>query len=421
MPGKVLIITYYWPPSGGAGVQRWLKFTKYLPSAGWIPVVLTVRPEAATYPFTDPSLYGDVPLDVEVTRTNATNYFRLYSRDKTKIPSSGFANNPEKGFKDKLSRFLRGNLFIPDPRRGWNRYAVKEASRIITAENINTVVTSSPPHSTQLIGLRLKKKFPHLKWIADLRDPWTDIYYYESFYPTALARLIDNHYERAVLRKADLITTVGFTLGQQFAAKIAGIEDKIHIIPNGYDESDFWDVKPEPSPCFTITFTGTLSDLYPVGGFVNAVKALQNKGCHVKVRFTGMISDNQRQDLITQLGSDNLEFIKYVDHGRAIGQMVSASLLLLVIAKHRDNKSFLSGKLFEYIASGTPVLCLGPVDGDAARLIEQHRYGRCFDYNDSSGIENFIMEHIANPQQKRSVHPYEFSRKHLTEQYARLL
>ncbi len=154
MPGKVLIITYYWPPSGGAGVQRWLKFAKYLPSSGWLPVVLTVRPEDAAYPFTDESLNDEVPVDVEVRKTKATNYFSFYSKDQSKIPSGGFANNPGKGFKNKVSRFIRGNFFIPDPRRGWNKYAFAEASRLIREEGISHIITTSPPHSTQLIGLK---------------------------------------------------------------------------------------------------------------------------------------------------------------------------------------------------------------------------------------------------------------------------
>lgn len=421
MPAKVLIITYYWPPSGGAGVQRWLKFTKYLPASGWLPVVLTVKPEYAAYPFRDATLYGEIPIDVEVVRTKATNYFSIYSKDAGKLPSAGFAKGPAEGFKEKISRFIRGNFFIPDPRRGWNMYAFRAACKIIKEENIDHVITTSPPHSTQLIGLRIKKKFPHIKWIADLRDPWTEIYYYDMFYPTPLARQIDRYYEKTVLKKADLITTVGYTLGKQFEAIVPGIEEKIRVIHNGYDDSDFQNITPVIPERFTISFTGTISYAYPLDGFINAVKSLLSKGADLLVRFTGAVSGEQQKQMVAALGAEHLEFIPYADHHKAIEQMVSSSLLLLVIASHKDNRSFLSGKLFEYIASGRPVLCLGPVDGDAARMLEHHNFGKCFDYFDSGGIEDFILNHIKNPSQTRTVLPVEFTRRHLAEQMAKLL
>ena len=160
---KVLIVTYYWPPSGGAGVQRWLKFSKYLPEFGWEPIILTVDPEFAAYPVTDFSLTGDLPVSVKVHKTPATNYFSIYRKDKTKIPSAGFANNIDNTFKGKILRFVRGNFFLPDPRRGWNNYAFKKACELIKSEGIKHIITTSPPHSTQLIGLKLKKKYSFRK------------------------------------------------------------------------------------------------------------------------------------------------------------------------------------------------------------------------------------------------------------------
>ncbi|MGB8491633.1 MAG: glycosyltransferase, partial [Bacteroidales bacterium] len=232
---KVLIITYYWPPGSGAGVQRWLKFSKYLPQYGWEPVILTVDPAYATYPALDDTLNNDVPAQLKVHKTKARDYFRLYKKDKSKIPSSGFAADTDKTFAGWLARFIRGNFFIPDPRRGWNKYALIKAVRLIEEEGIVNVITTSPPHSTQLIGLRLKKRFPGIRWIADLRDPWTDIYYYDQFHPTRFSKWIDINFEKRVLRSADLIITVGKSLKELFASKIAGQKDKIEIVPNGYD------------------------------------------------------------------------------------------------------------------------------------------------------------------------------------------
>jgi len=193
---KVLIVTYYWPPGSGAGVQRWLKFSKYLPQYGWEPFILTVDPQYAAYPSIDSTLEKEIPVNVKVFRTKATDWFRIYSKNKSKIPTAGFANNYDNSFKGILFRFLRGNLFIPDPRKGWNRFALRKALEIIEKEGITCIVTTSPPHSTQLIGMKLKRRYPGIRWIADLRDPWTDIYYYKKFYPAFFPRMIDSAYEK---------------------------------------------------------------------------------------------------------------------------------------------------------------------------------------------------------------------------------
>jgi glycosyltransferase involved in cell wall biosynthesis len=261
---KVLIVTYYWPPSGGAGVQRWLKFSKYLPEFGWEPIILTVDPEYAAYPVTDFSLNDDIPASIKVVTTPATNYFSIYKKDKSKIPTAGFANNIDNTFKGKLLRFVRGNFFLPDPRRGWNKYAFKKACELIEAEGIRHIITTSPPHSTQLIGLNLKKKYRFIKWTVDLRDPWTDIYYYKQFYPTLISKAVDVRYEIRVLKRADNIITVGESLKTLFSSKVNNIEKKIRVITNGYDESDFKEVPKVIPKRFTITYVGTLSDIYPI-------------------------------------------------------------------------------------------------------------------------------------------------------------
>jgi len=418
---KVLIITYYWPPSGGAGVQRWLKFTKYLPEFGWQPVVLTVDPEYAAYPATDTTLAIEIPESTKVVRTKATDWFRFYGRNKTKVPSAGFATNRDDSFKGKVFRFIRGNFFIPDPRRGWNRHALAKAGELIKKEGIKHIITTSPPHSTQLIGLKLKKRYPEITWLADLRDPWTDIYYYEMFYPTFISRKLDSLYEKNVLLNADIITTVGPSLGKYFESKISGIEGKIRIVHNGYDESDFENVAVPASDKFTLSYTGTISELYPLEGFLAAINNLREKGLEFSMKFTGQISDPQRKKLISTLGTERIEFHQYADHKTVVRQMVSSSMQLLVLAKGPGNNSFLPGKLFEYIASGKPVLCLGPVEGDSAMILEKGGFGKCFDYNDIAGISGFIENHIQNIQEEIKTPPSEFSRRLLAGKIAGLL
>jgi len=411
---KVLIVTYYWPPSGGAGVQRWLKFSKYLPEFGWEPIILTVDPEFAAYPVTDFSLKEDLPSSIKVYSTPAINYFGIYKKDISKIPSAGFANSIDNTLKGKLLRFIRGNFFLPDPRKGWNKYAYKKACELIETEGIKNIITTSPPHSTQLVGLKIKKKYPALNWIADLRDPWTDIYYYKQFYPTFFSKLIDLGYEESVLRKADKIITVGASLKNLFSAKVKGIESKTEVITNGYDKDDFSGMIAETPSKFTITYVGTLSDIYPVDGFLNALYSFKEKRNEFILRFIGTVSQKQKDLIQSKTGASIVEFIPYVDHTEAIKYMLNTSVLLLIIPDHQSNKSIITGKLFEYLASGKPIVCLGPADGDAAVIIEITGHGITFSYADSKGISEYLSTLISGISiiEKRS--PEVFSRMELT-------
>jgi glycosyltransferase involved in cell wall biosynthesis len=393
---KVLIITYYWPPSGGAGVQRWLRFSKYLPQLGWEPVILTVDPAYATYPAIDKSLEIEVPESIEVFRTKATDWFRFYSQKKSDIPTAGFAKNNENTLKEKLSRFIRGNLFLPDPRRGWNKYAFKKACEIIETSGINHIITTSPPHSTQLIGLKLKKKYPHIKWIADLRDPWTDIYYYKQFYPTPIARKIDTAFETKVLRTADSIITVGKSLKSHFAEKIRGIENKIEVITNGFDENDFAGLSATKTGLFTISYIGTLSDSYPINGFLDALSDFDRKGSNFNLKFVGTVSSAQKDLILSGIKKSSVEFIPYSDHKKAIGYMSESDLLLLIIPDHQSNKSIITGKLFEYIATKKTVICLGPEGGNAADILTSCNAGKSFYYTDKPGILSYLEESLKN-------------------------
>jgi glycosyltransferase involved in cell wall biosynthesis len=418
---KVLVVTYYWPPGSGAGVQRWLKFSKYLPDFGWEPVILTIDPSFAAYPALDKSLEAEIPTSLTVIRTKATDYFRLYSKDKSKIPSSGFASNDEDNLKSVLIRFIRGNFFIPDPRKGWNKFAFREACQIIEKYKIEHIITSSPPHSTQLIGLKLKKKFPFIKWIADLRDPWTDIYYYDRFFPTYPAKKIDAQFELNVLKSADRIITVGKSLKELFCSKEAGLEKKTMVISNGYDEDDFDGVKSSVPDTFTISYIGTLSDSYPVNGFLKALVRFRNAGNDFKMRFVGFVSEKQKKLISSALEEKNLEFIGYVDHHSAIKYMSGSSLLLLIIPDHPSSRSIITGKLFEYIATGKPILCLGPDEGDAAVCLRESGHKGVFSWDDSHSIEDFIYTISGHHGSSAFSKNNGFSRKELTRKLVEVL
>lgn len=413
---KVLIITYYWPPSGGAGVQRWLKFAKYLPEFGWQPVILTVDPQYASYPQRDDSLTNEIGPDCMVYTTKSFELYNLYKliSGKKEVPYGGFANESKESFLQKVSKFLRGNFLLPDPRKGWNKYALKKAEELIREFNIGTVVTTSPPHSTQLIGLKLKKRH-NIKWIADLRDPWTDIYYYHQFKHTALARQVDRNYERKVIEQADVIVSVSEDVKRIFAEKSRKpIAAKTVIVPNGYDEDDFKlkDIPVENRKI--ITYTGTISEAYDVDKLLEALVRLNDKlKAELLLRFVGKIPQTVEQRF-RDTGLE-IELVGYVDHNKSIEYLLRSDLLLLVLPKVKNNKGILTGKFFEYLAAQKPILAIGPVDGDLARIILDTNCGRIFDYTDSGGMIRFI-HNVFDPenQLEKSVSTELYSRRELT-------
>lgn len=391
---KILIITYYWPPSGGAGVQRWLKFSKYLPEFGYMPVILTVDENMASYAQHDATLLGEISPDLKVYKTKTFEPYNFYRKlsGKKEIPYGGFTNQKRVTLFEKFARFIRGNLFIPDPRKGWNRYAVKKALEIIREEKIEVVITSGPPHSTHLTGYKLKKK-TGIKWLADFRDPWTDIYYYKELYHSGLAVTYDRYLEKKVLSYADKIITVSEEVGKLLAGKIGGAAGKIAIIPNGYDSSDFDSAEPLTNEMFTITYTGTISKIYRIEQFVEAVSQLPGEVLNaLKIRFVGNVPDEILLLFREKNLDSNVEVMGYLPHNQAIKQMMGASLLLMAIPDTPDNKGIITGKFFEYLASKKPVLAIGPLGGDIEKILQRCGAGKIFSYQETAGMKEFILE-----------------------------
>jgi glycosyltransferase involved in cell wall biosynthesis len=413
---KVLIITYYWPPSGGAGVQRWLKFAKYLPEFGWQPIILTVDPEYASYPQRDESLLLEVDPNCPVYTTKSFELYNLYKliSGKKEVPYGGFANETKEGLFQKASKFLRGNFLLPDPRKGWNKYALKKAAELIREFNIDKVVTTSPPHSTQLIGLELKQKF-NIRWIADLRDPWTDIYYYNQFKHTALARKIDQKYEREVVENADLLITVSEDVKRIFAEKSdLPVAAKTIVIPNGFDEDDFR-IKNLPTELKkVITYTGTISEAYDVDGFLKALSCLDEKlKSQLLFRFVGKVPLSVEQKF--RAAGLELELVGYVDHPKSIEYLLRSDLLLLVIPKVKNNRGILTGKFFEYLASQKPILAIGSTDGDLAKIIQETESGKLFDYSDNDGMKAYLNSVFNISFQANTAKAAKYSRQNLTK------
>lgn len=426
---RALIITYYWPPSGGAGVQRWLKFVKYLPGFNVVPLIVTVDPAKASYPVTDRSLVSDVPADLEVHTTSTSEPFNLYKGllRKKEIPFAGFANEKKASLTQKFAKFIRGNLFIPDARVGWNRYAFRECSRLIEEGKVDVVITTSPPHSTQLVGLKLKKKY-NIPWIADLRDPWTDIYYYSQMSHTSLAKKIDAGYERDVLENADKVITVSHRIRETLAAKSSAIDpSKIVVIPNGYDEADFGLQSAEKQDKFVITYTGTIAESYEFTNFILALKEVMSRHPEVplKLRFAGTMPPSLKARLEEAFG-DALEVKGYITHHESVQMLHHTSALLLVIPQVPDNKGILTGKLFEYLAARKPVIGIGPADGNAAAIIDECGAGRMFEPGDKQHLLEYLEKLVQDWQKKHNIDiagdAYKkYSRKELTRRLSELI
>lgn len=390
---KVLLITYYWPPSGGAGVQRWLKFSKFLPSLGILPVVVTVDEKKASYPVLDHSLGKEVPDDVQVFRTNTFEPFELYKKftGKKEIPFAGFANEGTPSFFQRLSRFIRGNLFIPDARKGWNKYALKVAEQLIRKHGITTVITTSPPHSTQLIGLALKQKL-NVRWIADLRDPWTDIYYYKELSHTSWAKEIDKKLERKVLESTDEVIVSSNTTRTLFLGKSENINpEKVHAIPNGFDDNDFDIPSAPPANEFYITYSGTVTEVYGLQSFIAALRSVINRHTDIKfrLRFVGSVSSGLKDSLIKAFPAE-IEIIPHVTHKEAIRFLMSSTALLMAIPFPEQNRHTIPGKLFEYLAARKPIVCIGSNDSDVAKIITECEAGRSFIPAEVDDIRSYL-------------------------------
>ena len=387
---KLLIITYYWPPSGGSGVQRWLKLAKYLHGREIDAQILTVSPHTASYPITDESLEKEIPDGLKVFYADSKEPFKIYQKVTQKnIPKSGFSGEQKPSLSDKFFRFLRGNFFIPDARKGWNKKAYIKAKELIESLKIDTVITSSPPHSTQLIGLKLKEEL-NIKWICDLRDPWTDLFYNESLYQTSIAKRIDSNYEKRCLLGADQIIVVSDYIKSQISVKYASASSKIKVIPNGYDPEDFSDMKKVRSGNKYISYVGNLGENYPIKPFLESFQKLNAHDDSWKLSFVGNVGEQATNTIHKLKLNDAVELHPYKPHSEAVQTMLNSDILLLIIPEISENKGILTGKLFEYIATDNPIILIGPKDGNAAQILSEFNNCSIHDYKEKINLEEVI-------------------------------
>jgi glycosyltransferase involved in cell wall biosynthesis len=420
---KILLITYYWPPSGGAGVQRPLKFAKYLSQAGFEVHVLTVDPTKASYPVTDSSLISEIPESITIHYSNSFEPLNLLGAfiSKKKIPYGGFANT-EESFFQKTLRYIRGNFFIPDARIGWVRFAEKKAAEIISKEGISNVIISSPPHSSQLIGLRLKKKF-QFRWLADLRDPWTDIYYYKELLHTPSSAEKDKAFEREILEQADEIIAVSSPINKTFLSKSSKLSaEKFHVIPNGFEEENFKLPAIHDKEVFRITYVGTMAETYKPLVFFEVFREVMSmqQSINIRLRFVGSVADSVKKQLQEANLIDQVEIIPTVMHSKAVSYMQESDMLLLAIPDTPGNEGILTGKLFEYLATRNPIIGLGPVKGEAAVILTECSAGKMFERSEKQAMINYLNSVILRWKSGEGIENksdmfFKYSRKELTD------
>lgn len=422
---KLLIITYYWPPAGGPGVQRWLKFVKYLPDFDVQPIVFV--PENPTYPIVDSNLVAEVSDKAIILKTPIFEPYQLasfLSKNKTKKISSGIIPNQKKqSFLEKVMLWVRGNLFIPDARVFWVKPSVAYLEKYILENEIDTIITSGPPHSLHLIGLELKQKM-NLKWLADFRDPWTTIGYHKSLRLSQYAAKKHKQLERQVLNTADTIIVTSKTTKAEFQALTT---KPIEVITNGFDvekvDKQSLDTK------FSLAHIGSfLSERNPKivwESLVELCTEIPDFKSHLEIKLIGAISQ-EVLETIEQFGLNlYLNNLGYVSHAEAVAHQRKSQVLLLIEINSEETKSILPGKLFEYMVSERPILAIGPKDSDFAEIITNTNSGVFFEYSEKAKLKQTIHEYynqfLEAKLKSHAVGLQQYSRKNLTQQLVELL
>lgn len=393
---KILIITYYWPPSGGAGVQRWLKFVKYLRKFGFEPVVYT--PSNPENPVDDVSLLKDVPDNLEVLKTPIWEPYDLYKRFVGRKPgekiNTGFlSENKKGGLAEKIAVWLRGNLFIPDARKFWIRPSVQFLNGYLEKNKVDAIISTGPPHSMHLIALELKK-LHGLHWIADFRDPWTNIDFYKDLMLTPAADRKHHQLEKEVITTADIVLTIGETMKQEFEKSGSS---RVEVITNGYDEDDVFKGVLQMDKKFSLAHIGTLvktrnpQQLWIV--LQELVKQDAAFAADLEIKLVGKVDVTVLDEIRSHGLDDFVKKIDYLGHDEVIKVQQESAVLLLLLNNTPNAKGILTGKFFEYLAAQRPVICVGPAEGDAARIINQTRCGVTVDFNEKEKLMTAVMDY----------------------------
>ncbi len=429
MADKVLIITYYWPPSGGSGVQRWLKFVKYLPKTGWKPFVYT--PSNPSFAIADNSLEKDVPIEAVIITQPIWEPYDAFSKlnkllGRKEVKPSDFVSTGKKSLFKSVSTWVRGNFFIPDARVFWVNPSVKFLNNYIQQNNIEVIVTTGPPHSIHLIGLGLKKKNQNLKWLADFRDPWSEWDLLDNLMLTNWARKKHSKLEYQVLTKADEVITIAPYHVERLEA--LG-KRKVKLLTNGFDADDFRAINHIKTSKFTIRHIGIVDELRDPRPVMEAIITCcqQNPdfAADILIEFIGNVNAGFK-DYVSgdSILNSITRFVNQMPHSELLKSYGQTDLQLLVLAHTVIAPGNLPGKFFEYLASGNSILAIGPTKGDAAEVLNQTKAGRIFEREDKNGIQEALLAYYTEWKEGMKKNPSDvsvFTRENLTNQLAEIL
>jgi len=426
---RVLIVTYYWPPSGGVAVQRWLKFVKYLRDFGWEPIVYT--PENSENFYDDQSLLKDIPSNIEVIKRPIWEPYNIYkwlTGRKGKKLGLGFADDSgKKGFVKKLMVWIRGNILIPDPRIFWVRPSVKFLKRYLKQHPVDAFVTTGPPHSMHLIGLKLKRDL-NIPWLADFRDPWTNIDFYHELRLTKLADWYHHKLEREVIQTADCVLVVSQQMKQDFS-DLGG--RNLWVLTNGFDSDDIsnGETQSDNDNSFSICYVGTMNAArnpivlwQALSKMCSTSKEFAQK---LKIVMAGQIDISVTNTIKSLNLEGNFEYLGLLPHDKALELQKSSQVLLLVVNNTPNAKGIVTGKFFEYLAVGKRILAIGPTDGDLAEIIRETGSGDVIGYDDVDSAFQTLTQYF-NLFEQGKMYPEpkgieKYSRKALTGRLAEIL
>lgn len=423
---NILIISYYWPPAGGPGVQRWLKFAKYLPEFGWKPTVFI--PENPSYPILDESLEKDISEDLNIIKTKIWEPYQLaekLNKSNKKFKAGQFDVGENQSWKSRLSIWVRGNLFIPDARVFWVRPSIKYLKKYLKDNHVDALVTSGPPHSLHLIGLGLKNDFPDLKWIADFRDPWTEISYYKHLKLTKSSDRKHRKLEENVFKTADITLATSYSDAENFKRKGANAI----CITNGFDSDIDTNRKNSRSEKFTLSYVGVLEQLRNPEILWTALNELiENNKDFAKdfeLKFVGRIDDKILKALERLPLKNSINNLGYISYDKAVKEMQNSALLLITNFPQESSKGIIPGKIFEYLATGNQIISFGPEDADVSKILNQTNSGKHFSYSEMDEVKTFILQQYEDWKSgnfsENQSNIEQFSRRTLTQKLSEIL
>lgn len=420
---KVLVIAYYWPPAGGPGVQRWLKFVKYLRDFDVEPIVYV--PENPHYPIVDENLIQEIPEDVHILKRPIREPYAwasLLSKKKTKTISSGIIREKEPSSIEKLLLWIRGNLFIPDARKLWVKPSIKFLSGIIEQENIETIITTGPPHSLHLIGLGLKQA-KKIQWLADFRDPWTSIGYHKKLRLSKSSQRRHKALEKEVLQTADSIVVTSNTTKEEFE----GLTPKpIKVITNGFDAK----LRPiEQDKDFTISHLGSLLTGRNPVVLWQVLQELVSENDNIrnclKIQLAGVVGAEVWESIV-QYGLETfVHRMGYLSHEKILEVQQKSQVLLMLEIDSEETKGIIPGKLFEYLNAKRPILAIGPRGWEAGQMVVGTKAGARFTPKDASNLKTVLLDWFAQYNQGKlevnSTGIEKFHRRELTKELVKFI